>query len=80
VWDELNDVPDLPGSYPAVGWLKDDRAFLVSDKYDYWSLDPQQPVRHRTSRPMAGRRGSNTGFSILTRRMITLTRLKNSIL
>lgn len=40
VWDELNDVPDLPGSYPAAGWLKDDRAFLVSDRYDIWSLDP----------------------------------------
>jgi len=40
VWDELNDVPDLPGSYPAAGWLKDDKAFLVSDKYDIWSLDP----------------------------------------
>jgi hypothetical protein len=40
VWDELNDVPDLPGSYPAAGWLKDDRALLVSDKYDIWSLDP----------------------------------------
>jgi hypothetical protein len=41
VWDEENDVPDLPGSYPAAGWLKDDRAFLVSDRYDIWSLDPQ---------------------------------------
>ena len=40
VWDELNDVPDLPGSYPPAGWLKDDRAFLVSDRYDIWSLDP----------------------------------------
>jgi dipeptidyl aminopeptidase/acylaminoacyl peptidase len=40
VWDELNDVPDLPGSYPPGGWLKDDRAFLVSDRYDIWSLDP----------------------------------------
>ncbi len=40
VWNELNDVPDLPGSYPAVGWLKDDKAFLVSDRYDIWSLDP----------------------------------------
>ncbi len=40
VWNELNDVPDLPGSYPAAGWLKDDNAFLVSDKYDIWSLDP----------------------------------------
>ena len=40
VYNEENDVPDLPGSYPASGWLKDDRAFLVSDRYDIWSLDP----------------------------------------
>jgi dipeptidyl aminopeptidase/acylaminoacyl peptidase len=40
VWDEENDVPDLPGSYPPAGWLKDDKAFLVSDRYDIWSLDP----------------------------------------
>ena len=40
LWDELNDVPDLPGSYPPAGWLKDDKAFLVSDRYDIWSLDP----------------------------------------
>jgi dienelactone hydrolase len=39
-WDQLNDVPDLPGSYPAAGWLKDDKALIVSDKYDLWSLDP----------------------------------------
>jgi len=39
-WDEENDVPDLPGSYPAAGWLKDDREFLVSDRYDIWSVDP----------------------------------------
>jgi dipeptidyl aminopeptidase/acylaminoacyl peptidase len=40
VWDEENDVPDLPGSYPPAGWLKDDKAFLISDRYDIWSLDP----------------------------------------
>ncbi len=40
VWDELNDVPDHPGSYPAAGWLQDDKALLVSDGYDIWSLDP----------------------------------------
>ena len=40
VYNEENDVPDLPGPYPASGWLKDDRAFLVSDRYDIWSLDP----------------------------------------
>lgn len=40
VYEEDNDVPDLPGSYMPAGWLKDDRAFLVSDRYDIWSLDP----------------------------------------
>jgi dipeptidyl aminopeptidase/acylaminoacyl peptidase len=40
IYNEENDVPDLPGSYPAYGWLKDDKAFLVSDRYDIWSLDP----------------------------------------
>jgi dipeptidyl aminopeptidase/acylaminoacyl peptidase len=51
VWDELNDVPDIPGSYPAAGWLKDDRALLVSDRYDIWSLDPAAatPARNVTS-------------------------------
>lgn len=39
--DELNDVPNYAGSYPAAGWLKDDKAFLVSDRYDIWSLDPE---------------------------------------
>ncbi len=48
VYDEENDVPDFPGSYPAYGWLRDDKAFLVSDRYDIWSLDPAAgwaPVR-----------------------------------
>lgn len=40
VWDEENDVPDAAGPYPAAGWLRDDKAFLVSDRYDIWSLDP----------------------------------------
>ncbi|MCI0523114.1 MAG: prolyl oligopeptidase family serine peptidase, partial [Bacteroidales bacterium] len=40
VFDDENDVPNPAGSYPAAGWLKDDKAFLVADKYDIWSLDP----------------------------------------
>ncbi len=39
-YDELNDVPNVPQSYPPAGWLKDDKAFLISDRYDIWSLDP----------------------------------------
>jgi len=38
--DELHDSPGYPGSYPPAGWLKEDIAFLVQDRYDLWSLDP----------------------------------------
>ncbi|MBW6501258.1 MAG: prolyl oligopeptidase family serine peptidase [Bacteroidales bacterium] len=38
--DELHDVPGYPDAYPAGGWLKDDAALLIHDRYDLWSLDP----------------------------------------
>jgi len=39
--NELNDIPNLPGSYGTAGWLKDDRALLVYDRYDLWNIDPE---------------------------------------
>ena len=39
-YNELNDVPNIAPPYPTAGWLKDDNAFLVYDRYDIWSLDP----------------------------------------
>ena len=39
--DELNDIPNFADSYPAAGWLKEDKTFLISDRYDIWSLDPE---------------------------------------
>jgi dipeptidyl aminopeptidase/acylaminoacyl peptidase len=39
--DEENDVPDYPSSYGSAGWLKNDESFLAYDRYDIWSLDPQ---------------------------------------
>lgn len=43
--DELHDTPSLPRAYGSAGWLNDDKAFLVYDRYDIWQLDPtgQQP-------------------------------------
>lgn len=38
--DELNDIPNLPGSYRFAGWLENDEAFLVYDRYDIWKVDP----------------------------------------
>ncbi|MCH7397156.1 prolyl oligopeptidase family serine peptidase [Belliella sp. DSM 107340] len=39
-YNEQHDSPSLPGSYGAAGWMKDDKAFLVYDKYDIWKIDP----------------------------------------
>ncbi|MCK7541897.1 MAG: hypothetical protein MZV63_68935 [Marinilabiliales bacterium] len=63
-----------------AGWLKDDKAFLVSDRYDIWSLDPdagRAPVNVTGNGRSEGIRV--TGCWTLTRRMILLTLLKSSI-
>lgn len=38
--NELHDTPSLPRAYGSAGWLKDDAAFLVYDRFDIWQLDP----------------------------------------
>jgi len=38
--DELHDRPMLPRAYGSPGWLKDDAAFLLYDRYDIWQVDP----------------------------------------
>lgn len=40
LWDIDDDHPMGPTSVGIAGWSKDDRAMLVYDKYDIWSLDP----------------------------------------
>jgi len=47
VADELNDIPNPPGSYRTAGWLEDDAAILIYDRYDVWKVDPEnrtQPI------------------------------------
>lgn len=44
-YDELHDSPSLPSSYGAAGWLKDDAAFLVYDRFDIWRVDPTGKVQ-----------------------------------
>nr|WP_319273097.1 prolyl oligopeptidase family serine peptidase [uncultured Draconibacterium sp.] len=38
--DELNDRPMLSSSYRNAGWLEDDEAILIYDRYDIWKVDP----------------------------------------
>lgn len=39
--DEEDDHPDYPPDYGFAGWLENDARFLVYDRYDIWSIDPQ---------------------------------------
>jgi len=39
--DEENDIPDYPSAYGVLGWTANDAALLVYDRYDVWSLDPE---------------------------------------
>ena len=39
--DEEVDSPDYPGAYGSAGWTINDQQFLVYDRYDIWSFDPQ---------------------------------------
>ncbi len=43
MYNELHDSPSLPGSYGSSGWLADDEAILINDRYDIWKVDPKDP-------------------------------------
>lgn len=38
--NELHDQPSLPSSYGSAGWLDDDEAILLYDRWDIWCVDP----------------------------------------
>lgn len=40
-WDEDNDVPDYPSSHGVAGWLPNDEALLIYDRYDIWKVSPR---------------------------------------
>ena len=45
--NELHDTPSLPRAYGSAGWLEDDEAILIYDRFDIWKLDPtgkEKPV------------------------------------
>ncbi|OZV67223.1 alpha/beta hydrolase family protein [Winogradskyella aurantia] len=39
-YNELHDYPDDPYSYGSAGWTEGDKAFLIYDRYDIWSFNP----------------------------------------
>lgn len=45
VADELNDIPNPPNAYGFAGWLKDEKALLIYDRYDLWQVDPENQTK-----------------------------------
>jgi dipeptidyl aminopeptidase/acylaminoacyl peptidase len=41
VANELNDIPNPSGSYNNAGWLEEDEAILIYDRFDIWKVDPE---------------------------------------
>ncbi|MUP36801.1 alpha/beta hydrolase family protein [Labilibaculum euxinus] len=39
-YDETHDTPSDPSPYGVVGWTKGDEEVIISDRYDFWKLDP----------------------------------------
>jgi dipeptidyl aminopeptidase/acylaminoacyl peptidase len=57
-YDELHDSPSLPGSYGSAGWLADDAAFLIYDRFDIWKIDPNNPAGAVNLTQGAGRKAN----------------------
>lgn len=53
--NEEFDMPDTPPAYGAGGWTKDDKSFLVYDRYDVWEVDPAGVAAPRNVTAGAGR-------------------------
>lgn len=43
-YEELHDSPSNPGSYGTSGWIDEDEAILINDRYDIWKIDPKNPA------------------------------------
>lgn len=50
-YDAEDDHPMLPSSHGFLGWLENDQAILIYDKYDIWQVDPSgaQAARRLTN-------------------------------
>jgi dipeptidyl aminopeptidase/acylaminoacyl peptidase len=45
VANELNDIPNPPGAYGTAGWLENDEALLIYDRFDIWKVDPENRTK-----------------------------------
>ena len=40
-YNEETDVPDYPNEHGLAGWLPNDEAVILYDRYDLWKIDPE---------------------------------------
>ncbi|KAB2813732.1 alpha/beta hydrolase family protein [Phaeocystidibacter luteus] len=40
MWNEDHDTPNDPGSYGMAGWMEDDEAVVLYDRFDMWKVMP----------------------------------------
>jgi acetyl esterase/lipase len=64
VHNELDDHPQTPPPYGSAGWLEDDEAFLVYDRFDIWAVDPSGAEAPRNLTEGVGR-ANDTRFHYL---------------
>lgn len=63
--DEDHDTPSLPGAYGQAVWFKDNSAFLINDRFDYWEFDPKGVAAPVMLTDSYGR-NNNTRLSLTT--------------
>jgi len=56
--NELHDWPYKPNPYGRAGWTKNDKSFLVYDRFDIWELDPTGKKSPRKITEGVGRQDS----------------------
>jgi dipeptidyl aminopeptidase/acylaminoacyl peptidase len=49
-YNELNDIPNYPRSYGAVGWSKNDKSLLLYDRFDIWEFNPDNGNSNRLTK------------------------------
>lgn len=65
-WNESNDVPNHPSAYGMAGWLTNDKAVWIYDKFDIWQFSPDG-----ASAPVCITRGEGRAKNITLRYLPT---------
>ena len=63
--DEDHDTPSLPGAYGQAIWFKDNSAFVINDRFDYWQFDPKGVAAPKMLTDNYGR-NNNTRLTLTT--------------